>query len=104
MAHPRRGLVGPIDLDVTDGPALSLVRPPQVEPALVLPPPPKKQSVRTSTRLSAHREPKLAPAARVSKGGVGVGVQARPTAPSLPLDAVVEVPAEQDAAARAQCW
>ena len=45
-----------------------------------------------------------APGARLSKDGKGVGVQARPAAPSLPLDAVVEVRAELDAAVRGQCW
>ena len=85
-------------MDATDSPALSLIRPPQVEPALVLPPPPTRQSA----RVLARGGPK--PGARVSKGGKGAGVQARPAAPSLPLDAVVEVLAEQDAAARAQCW
>ena len=41
---------------------------------------------------------------RVSKGGAGVGVQARVAAPSLPLDVVVEIRADLDAAARGQCW
>jgi hypothetical protein len=94
----------PIDLNATDSSALSLIRPPQIEPALVPPPPPAKSSARVSARVAARGGPKPTPGARVSKGGEGVGVQARPAAPSLPLDAVVEVPGEQDASVRGQCW
>ena len=83
-----------IDLDSTDSLVLSVVSTKQVEPALVPPPSPQKVSGRTRTAAGA----------RVSKGGEGVGVQARAAAPSLPLDAVVEVRADLDAAARGQCW
>jgi hypothetical protein len=87
-----------IDLNSTDSLALSVGPVAQIEPALVPPPPP---SLRKSPRL---QDGPAAPGARQSKGGKGVGVQARPAAPSLPLDAVVEVRAEVDAAVRGQCW
>ena len=87
----------PIDLTSTDSLALSVVPMKQIEPALVPPPPPAlKRSPRLADKSTAG--------ARVSKGGEGVGVQARPAAPSLPLDAVVEVRADLDAAVRGQCW
>jgi hypothetical protein len=87
-----------IDLNSTDSLTLSVVSVAQIEPALVPPPPPL---LRQSPRFQGG--PK-APGARLSKDGKGVGVQARPAAPSLPLDAVVEVRAELDAAVRGQCW
>ena len=89
-----------IDLNSTDSLTLSVISTVQIEPALVLPPPPQ---VRKSPRLAVEGGSK-GPGARLSKGGQGVGVQARPAAPSLPLDAVVEVRAEVDAASRGQCW
>ena len=82
----------PIDLTSTDSLALSVVMTKQVEPTLVVPPPAQVASLRT-------RLPR-----RVSKGGTGLGVQARVAAPSLPLEAVVEIRADLDAAARGQCW
>ena len=85
----------PIDLTSTDSLALSIVSAKQIEPALVPPPPPLSKK---SPRLAAQS------GARVSKGGEGVGVQGRAAPPSLPLDAVVEVRADLDAAARGQCW
>lgn len=77
----------PIELNSTDSLTLSIFPAMQIQPALVPPPPPL-----------ARKSPRLA------KGGQGVGVQARPAEPSLPLDAVVEVRAELDAAIRGQCW
>ena len=91
----------PIDLTSTDSLALSIVSAKQIEPALVPPPPPLSKK---SPRLAAQSGPKATPGARVSKGGEGVGVQGRAAPPSLPLDAVVEVRADLDAAARGQCW
>ena len=91
----------PIDLDMTDSLALSVVQTKQIEPALVPPPPPL---LKKSARQAEMDRQKSTVGARVSKGGAGVGVQVRPTAPPLPLDAVVEVRAELDAAARGQCW
>ena len=91
----------PIDLTSTDSPALSIISAKQIEPALVPPPPPLSKK---SPRLAAQSGPKATPGARVSKGGGGVGVQWRAAPPSLPLDAVVEVRADLDAAARGQCW
>ena len=91
----------PVDLDSTDSLALSVVPTKQIEPALVPPPPP---ALKKSPRLAEMDRLQSTTGARVSKGGEGVGVQARPAAPSLPLDAVVEVRAEVDAAARGQCW
>lgn len=85
----------PIDLNSTDSLALSIVTTAQIEPTLV-PPPPPLRNMRSAS--------KPMPGARVSKGGQGVGVQARPAAMLLPLDAVVEVRPELDAAARGQCW
>ena len=86
----------PIDLTSTDGPALSIISAKQIEPALVPPPPPlSKKSSRVAARVAAQSGP---------KGGGGVGVQGRAAPPSLPLDAVVEVRADLDAAARGQCW
>ena len=82
----------PIDLTSTDSPALSIIVPP--------PPPLSKKS----PRLAAQSGPKATPGARVSKSGGGVGVQGRAAPPSLPLDAVFEVRADLDAAARGQCW
>jgi hypothetical protein len=91
----------PIDLDSTDSLALSVIPTKQIEPALVPPPPPAQKR---SPRLAEMDRPQPTAGARVSKGGEGVGVQARPAAASLPLDAVVEVRAELDAAVRGQCW
>ena len=95
----------PIDLTSTDSLALSIVSAKQIEPALVPPPPPlSKKSSRVAALVAAQGGPKATPGACVSKGGVGVGVQGRAAPPSLPLDAVFEVRADLDAAARGQCW
>ena len=95
----------PIDLTSTDSLALSIVSAKQIEPALVPPPPPlSKKSSRVAALVAAQGGPKATPGARVSKGGGGVGVQGRAAPPSLPLDAVFEVRADLDAAARGQCW
>merc|ERR1740130_2098002 len=90
----------PIDLTSTDSLALSIVSAKQIEPALVPPPPPLSKK---SPRLAAQSGPKATPGARVSKSWGGVGVRGRAAPPSLPLDAVVEVRADLDAAARGQC-